>query len=176
MKNKIPFVDARYRAGVLIEQLEQYCQRIEIAGSIRRLKPEVGDIELIAIPKPTLDLFSAITEEHQLDNLDYEGMRIGRKIKGGHKYKQIELKGGVILDLFIVTPPAEWGVQFLIRTGPAEFSHKLVMKRRAGGLLPSNLRVKDGAIWSNNHIIPTPEEQDVFELIGIPYIEPKDRR
>ncbi len=31
--------------------LAPYCERIEIAGSIRRKKPEVKDIELVAIPK-----------------------------------------------------------------------------------------------------------------------------
>ena len=31
--------------------LEPVCQRVEIAGSIRRQKPEVGDIELLVIPK-----------------------------------------------------------------------------------------------------------------------------
>ncbi len=34
------------------ELLAPYCERIEIAGSIRRKKPEVKDIELVAIPKP----------------------------------------------------------------------------------------------------------------------------
>jgi DNA polymerase/3'-5' exonuclease PolX len=35
--------------------------------------------------------------------------------------------------------------------------------------------VKGGAIWSSNHIIETPEEQDVFGLIGVPFIAPELR-
>lgn len=34
------------------ELLAPYSERIEIAGSIRRKKPEVKDVELVAIPKP----------------------------------------------------------------------------------------------------------------------------
>lgn len=33
-------------------QLAPHCDRIEIAGSIRRKKPEVKDIEIVVIPKP----------------------------------------------------------------------------------------------------------------------------
>lgn len=32
--------------------LAPHCERIEIAGSIRRKKPDVKDIEIVAIPKP----------------------------------------------------------------------------------------------------------------------------
>ena len=33
-------------------ELAPHCDRIEIAGSIRRKKPEVKDIEIVCIPKP----------------------------------------------------------------------------------------------------------------------------
>jgi len=43
------------KAKAIAEQirvlLRPACNRIEIAGSIRRRKPEVGDIELLCIPK-----------------------------------------------------------------------------------------------------------------------------
>ena len=173
MKTKLPLSDALFVAERLVDRLSIYCQRIEIAGSVRRKKSGVGDIELVAIPRFETDLFGASSDIHLLDVFDWEC--VGRIVKGGHKYKQIELEEGVNLDLFIVTPPAQWGVQFMIRTGSAEFSHRLVTPRKHGGLMPSNYRVKDGAIWSNSHIIATPEEQDVFDLIGIPFIDPVAR-
>jgi DNA polymerase/3'-5' exonuclease PolX len=160
-------------ANRLVDELAVYCERIEIAGSLRRLKPEVGDIELVAIPKVETDMFGDVATAHQLDFVDWDAF--GSVVKNGHKYKQIALKVGVNLDLFIVTPPAQWGVQFMIRTGSAEFSHRLVTPKKYGGMMPSNLRVKGGAIWSSNHIIETPEEQDVFGLIGVPFIAPELR-
>lgn len=47
----------KYEDAILIAErvkaeLEPHCERIEIAGSIRRKKPEVKDIEIVAIPKP----------------------------------------------------------------------------------------------------------------------------
>ena len=51
-------------------ELGPYCERIEIAGSIRRGKAQVGDIELVAIPRvdrsEQRDLFGTVitTREH----------------------------------------------------------------------------------------------------------------
>lgn len=173
-KQKIPLATAREIAEQVIEKLAPLCERIEIAGSIRRQKEEVGDIEIVAIPRPVTDMFGNPTTDHTLDLFDYS--TIGRLEMGGHKYKKIALTEGPQLDLFIVTPPAQWGVQFLIRTGPAEYCHAIVTSKMYSGLLPSHLHVKDGAIWNNAQtIIETPEEADVYNLLGIPYVEPEAR-
>lgn len=174
MKTKFYHIEAQQIAEELIKKLSSHCLRIEIAGSLRRLKPEIGDIELVARPKPRYDLFGNIlSDDHDLNYFDYAA--IGKPIKNGNKYKQILLWEEINLDLFIVTPPAQWGVIFLIRTGSAEFSHRFVTPRNQGGLLPSNFKVQDGAVWSNNHIIETPEEKDFFALAGVPFIEPEQR-
>ncbi len=39
-------------AAKIRTELEPFCDRIEIAGSIRRKKPNVKDVEIVAIPKP----------------------------------------------------------------------------------------------------------------------------
>lgn len=173
-KQKIPLHEAEQIAQRVIAVLAPYCERIEIAGSIRRRKPEVGDIEIVAIPKIITDLFGQPIEEHELDTFDFSS--IGTLEMGGHKYKKIALTEGPQLDLFIVTPPAQWGVQFLIRTGPAEYSHAFVTPKIHGGMLPSPMRVKDGAIWMNDLTpLETPEESDVYNLLGLPYVEPWER-
>jgi DNA polymerase/3'-5' exonuclease PolX len=45
MKTKIPYSHAFRLANRVKEILTQFCQKIEIAGSVRRQKPEIGDIE-----------------------------------------------------------------------------------------------------------------------------------
>jgi DNA polymerase/3'-5' exonuclease PolX len=174
MKNKIPLLQARVIAERLITRLAPYCQRIEIAGSIRRCKPMVGDIEIVAIPYPARDLFgSESMEPHALDLIDWT--EYGEYIKGKHKYKQILLPEGMALDLFLVTPPAQWGVIFLQRTGPDTYSHRFVTSKLQRGMMPSIYQVKDGAIWKGGRILETPEEEDVYQLIGAPWVEPQDR-
>lgn len=173
MKTKLALLDAQSLANDLVTQLSFYCERTEIAGSIRRGKSEIGDIEIVAVPQMGFDFFGEPTGDHALNGVQWSDF--GKVIKNGNKYKQIELHEGINLDLFIITPPAQWGVIFLIRTGPAEFSHKMVTPRNQGGLMPSIYRIKDGAVWSHNHIIPTPEEKDVFGLFGLQYLEPELR-
>lgn len=174
MKNKLPLETALLYANDIVNELSPLCERIEIAGSIRRKKDEVGDIEIVAIPNCKMDMFGeVISGDHELNYYEWE--KLGKLVKNGNKFKQVTLYRGISLDLFIVTPPAQWGVIFTIRTGSADFSHRLVTSKRQGGMMPSNLRVEGGAIWSNNHIIETPEEQDVFDLIGVPFIDPELR-
>jgi len=171
-KQKIPLERAREIAIDLVNELRPYCERIEIAGSVRRGKAEVGDIEICAIPKDKVDMFGAGTGEHQLDEVDWH--KYGKVIKNGHKYKQIELPA-INLDLFIVTFPAQWGVQFIIRTGSADYSHRFVTPKSYGGLMPAHLHVKNGAIWCGDKLVETPEEEDVYRLIGEKWIAPQER-
>jgi len=176
MKSKIPLAEAQKIAQKVKEFLEPYCERIEIAGSVRREKPEVGDIEIVVIPRKASlqDMFgNTICTMSVLAECDFSP--IGKIIRGGDKYKQIALHEGMSLDLFIVTPPAHWGVIFLIRTGSAEFSHRMVTLKRHGGNLPSMYRVKEGAVWKGNTVIPVPEEEDYFKLCNMEVIPPNER-
>ena len=46
-----PLRQAAALARSLVTFLEPYCDRIEVAGSVRRQKADVGDIELVLVPK-----------------------------------------------------------------------------------------------------------------------------
>jgi len=66
---------ARQLADRLLGQLAPVCERIEIAGSIRRGQREVHDIELIAISQRAqhggqLDLFGGVTTAKIISLLD----------------------------------------------------------------------------------------------------------
>jgi hypothetical protein len=74
-------------------------------------------------------------------------------------------------------PPAEFGLLMAIRTGPADWSHRLVTPRRQGGWLPDHLRVHDGHIEHirDGEVVPTPEEPEVFRVVNQPYVLPERR-
>jgi DNA polymerase/3'-5' exonuclease PolX len=167
-------------AGKWVEAFAAHCERIEIAGSVRRLKPEVKDIEIVAIPKVTsvTDLFGESLGEISALEDCIQGYRDAFEImKNGPKYKKLMLPEGIAVDLFIVTPPAQWGVQFMIRTGPAEFSRWMVTKRMLGGALPNHCYVDKGSVWDgkNGQQICMPEEQDYFRFCGLAWREPRLR-
>lgn len=146
------------------ELLAPYCERIEIAGSIRRKKPEVKDIELVAIPKPyDVGLF-----ENGIANV----VNQWKKVKGELpcKYTQRLLPDGITLDLFFANQE-NWGLIYALRTGSAEYSHKVL----ATGWVKLGYNSEGGHLCIDGKQIDTREEKDLFELIGVPYIEPKLR-
>lgn len=170
------------------DRLSTGCNRIEIKGSISRGKSEVNDIDIVCVPVITRerDIFNdptGLSVNHLEDiiqmNLENGIFSYARDDRGrlcnGPRQKKFMLPEGIKLELWIVQPPAQWGVIATLRTGPREFGHWLVTHKQQGGALPSNMRVKNGALQNGFKIIETPEEIDFFNAIGLPWIEPKDR-
>jgi DNA polymerase/3'-5' exonuclease PolX len=170
--------DALRLATQLRDELAPACERIEIAGSVRRRSTHVGDIELVAIPKmhpgPRADLFGdrplVSCLDEQLDSMMAGGRLSRHEAKAwGPRYRRLRAGGPerVQVDLFIVLPPAEWGPIFTIRTGPAKFSADLVARLHRWGR-----RCVDGRVIERGLTIPCPEEEDFFRLAGAKLIAP----
>jgi DNA polymerase/3'-5' exonuclease PolX len=182
-KAKIPLADAERHAADLVGLLESACERIAVAGSIRRRKPEVGDIEIVAIPSMGFDLFgdpSGSLLDPRLERLARDGVL--EPIRGGNYYKQFAVPAaGCKLDLFLCNRDT-WGMIFTVRTGSAQFSHRLVTPRGVmtsdgqPGMLPPRMKVRDARIWEGDRALETPEEEDVFRVVGLGWIEPEGRR
>ena len=148
-------------AEKIVALLKPYCDRIEIAGSIRRKKENVKDIEIVCIPKQ-IDLMLFIGEVNQL----------GEITKGdpAKKYVQLRLPEDIKLDLFMASKE-NWGLIFAIRTGPAEFSHNVL----ATGWVKKGYKSVNGMLTFRGNPIPIYEEDQLFRLIKLPYIEPAHR-
>jgi DNA polymerase/3'-5' exonuclease PolX len=171
------YAEAKRVADELLAKLAPACERIEIAGGVRRHKAECHDIELVAIPKmePMLDIFGQEAGQHNLLNERIGELRLVCD-KNGDRYKKIIYTDELNCDLFVVLPPAQFGVIFTIRTGSADFSHRIVTARKYGGCLPSDCACKDGAVHDKNgRIIPMPEEINFLDFLGLSWIEPEER-
>lgn len=179
-KTKITYQAAVNLAERIIKELSPVCAKIEVAGSVRRQKKMIGDIEIVCIPKPITDIFGdVVVGSNNLDpHLAYLQLaaRIVKGDKWGPKYKKFHLPAmpELSIDLFIPTPE-EWGYTYTIRTGCAEFSHKLVTPRQQGGFLPGHLRVGGCRLWDGGKALETPEEGEFFAALGIAYIPPELR-
>ena len=178
-------IEAERVAQELIEAMKPYCIRCEVAGSIRRQKPEVKDIEIVAIPlwhkvdDPT-DLFCErkvnINELWQNNSaLNVKWIKPGTSeivpwhINQNGKYWRGLLPNSMKLDLFLVTE-ANWGIQFAIRTGCAEFSHGLVTHANR-----RSLPCVDGYLTREGQRLETREEIEVFNLLDLDFVEPQNR-
>ncbi len=146
-------------------QLAPHCDRIEIAGSIRRRKADVGDIEIVAIPKPyDVGLFASgiapIVEQWP-------------RVRGvlPCKYTQRMLPDGIALDLFFATAE-NWGLIYAIRTGSADYSHRVL----AHGWSVRGFKSVDGVLHNSaGRPVATPEEEDLFRIAGVAWVPPEKR-
>ncbi len=165
------YADAMKQANELMLRMAPLCRRISIAGSLRRLKEEVKDIEIVCEPKYAPDLTGI---EMPMQEFHDEIAKLGKFNKRGPRYKQLVLNG-INADIFIVSAPAQYGVIMAIRTGPKEFSQWAVTNRSNGGGLPDGSKVSEGAVVQRGEIITMNEEEDFLHFIGLDNVSPQFR-
>ena len=190
-KKKFSRGAAVFVAEMICSMLAPFCVRCEIAGSIRRQRPTVSDIEILFVPKMApdpLSVFDALLggEAKMIDmgaevinRLVKDGVLARRKnVNGstmwGDKNKlAVHVKSGIPVDFFS-TVPENWFVSLVIRTGGKKTNIALcsVAQRRGLKLHPygdgfTNLRTGSS--------IPCSSEKDVFRIAGLPYKVPSER-
>jgi DNA polymerase/3'-5' exonuclease PolX len=198
-KTRIPLAGAEALAAEVVDLLAPWCVRIAVAGSIRRRRPTIGDIEIVCLPTvevrvEQVDMFT--TREVAVDLLHERcaalrtsGVFADRPDKNGHpafgaKFKRLLFRG-FALDVFSARPD-NWGYTLLLRTGPAEWNKQLVLKQSQGGWLPRGYFFRDGQLWElpapydaslayRATAVPTPEEADVFAALGYAFVPPEQR-
>ena len=186
-KTPMPYAQAKVLADEVVEILSGVCLKIDIAGSIRRKCVMVGDIEIVAIPKPPtqLDMFDEPVHgaAHELYDalLGYAEMgapfgyrlNVNGQKSFGQQMMLLTYKG-FALDVFCTTPE-QWAVTLLIRTGSANFSKSFAMLKHQGGRLAEGQRLHGWRITQNDLPLETPTEESVFDVTGNRWIAPEDR-
>ena len=169
-----PLAEALNIATNIVTELGPYCERIEIAGSIRRQRPTIGDIEIVCVPTPYLatPLFRSgialVVEQWEL-------------VRGELpcRYTQRLHPSGMKLDLFMPDPRG-FGLQLAIRTGSADWCRRVLAPAwvRAGyrsenGILHHVVDEDYTDNWDTS--VSTRTERELFELIGLSWVKPVDR-
>lgn len=177
-------------------KLQPHCEVIKIAGSVRRKKPEVKDIEICAILKreEIKDLFGEtinwIISPEAVEIIRSLG-QIGKGTPDG-KYMQILLNEGIYLDLFLPSK-SDFYRQYAIRTGSADYSYKFIATgwKKIGWVgTPHGLRLRsqcterktpDGkSLWICHYKVPTlppvwKSEEEFFNWMGVKYLKAEER-
>jgi DNA polymerase/3'-5' exonuclease PolX len=177
---KIELAHAESIAKSVLSHISPALTRGEVAGSVRRQKEVVGDIEIVAISEDRDRLVRLLAEVGEHIKPGVPGA-IPWNPKSAARYFRLRLKEGMNLDLFMATPQ-NWGGLFLMRTGsgvgpdgnsfngftPGIFSR---WKKLSGG----------GRMTDAMPTMPTgeqlwvPEEQDFFDLLEMDFVPPEAR-
>lgn len=183
-KKPIPRVQALAVAEELQAILAPACERIAIVGSLRRAKHTVGDIELLFVsrksqrPDGLFDSQQVNVASEVCDKLLADGVLAKRPNKNGifawgeANKLALHVASGIPVDLFATTEPA-WWVALVIRTGSKETNLRLTTGAQKQGA--SLMAYGVGLKWPNGNITPAFSEKSVFDLCGVPYLEPHQR-
>jgi DNA polymerase (family 10) len=132
---------------------------VEIAGSIRRRKETIGDVDILVItdnPREVMDSFT------NLDNVD-------RVILKGPTKSTVRLKENVSCDLRVV-PEKMFGSTLMYFTGSKETNVEL---RKLS--IKNGLKLNEYGLFRGEEWVSGVTEEDLFHTLGLDYIEPELR-
>ena len=178
---------AMHVADELCNALRPVCVRLCVAGSLRRGKAEVGDVEILYVGR---------TEERQIDliqlvQVDLAAERLERLLAGGVLARRrnvlgavlawgkknrlaVHLATGVPVDLFAATEENWWNY-LACRTGPAESNRRIAVAAIKKGWKwnPYGSGFSRGdPLAGEPQSVAVTSEAEVFEFVGLPYLEP----
>jgi DNA polymerase (family X) len=140
--------------------------RCSTAGSLRRFREIIGDIDLLASSKKPKDVIEFFVKQPGV---------IKVTAKGPTKASVI-LEGGIQSDLRVVSDK-EFPFALMYFTGGKE--HNIVMRQRA---IARGLRLNEYGLFKSkeetrdpNLLVPCKTEEDIFAKLGLPFIEPELR-
>lgn len=190
-KVKYPAADALAVAKVICDALKPVTEKLICAGSLRRRKPMVGDVEILYIPKleplkevRQADMFAA--GEIRLTNLadlainamlargiiEKRRNALNAEMWGEKNKLARHLASGIPVDLFAATP-ANWFNYLVCRTGGAENNVAVASAAQKKGWKWNPYG--EGFTDEAGNVVPVKSEEDVFRLVGMPFKQPWER-
>ncbi|MFH0748566.1 MAG: hypothetical protein V1915_01390 [Candidatus Bathyarchaeota archaeon] len=150
-------VEAQELAKEVIKILFPLCVRIEVAGSIRRKKAEVRDVDIVLIPNLLVDIVGILQSKMQA-KVEKRGKLI------------ISLKiGDVGVDLNLATTE-NFAPLLLFRTGSWESNMRLATKAQQKGL-----KFSPYGVFNGDKRIDDNTEEGIFSALGEEYVPPEER-
>lgn len=186
-KPKISRAAALVVAKEICDALKPHTTRLIVAGSLRRGKLLVSDVEILFVPRITTgpdpaDLFADLTTNHAegaIQSLEAAGILSRRpNINGqttyGPKNKlMMHERLGIPIDLFTATDE-NWFNYLVCRTGSAESNTAVATaaQRKGWKWHPYGTGFSNP---STGETFTVKSEEDVFAFVGLPFLKPSDR-
>lgn len=150
---RVSLADGKDVAALALQALDGCFTKALVCGSIRRERPEVGDVDIVVIGNDKLD--ACLTE---LCGLQKNG-----------KPKRKYLLHGVQIDFYPATEE-DFGAQCLMWTGSKEFNIRCRKAAQDKGIL-----LNQYGAWRDDVRLAGATEESVLKAIGLDYLDPKAR-
>ncbi len=163
----------RYILGFVMPQIKMFEERLKnlkeveqlaVAGSVRRRKETIGDIDILAVsknPKKTMAYFVAMPE-------------VVHVYAHGATKSSVKTKFGFDIDIRII-PKSSWGAALNYFTGSKE--HNVALRELAikKGWTLNEYSLSGGVGGKKGKVIASKTEEEIYKKLGLQYIEPELR-
>jgi DNA polymerase (family 10) len=160
-KERVPLAVAERAAEPLLAYMKS-CPMVReaiVAGSLRRRRESVGDIDLLAVSTHG----TAVTRHF----VAYAGIR--EVLAQGAKRASAMLASGLQADLRIV-PEECFGAALLYFTGSKAYNIEL--RRRA---IARGLKLNEYGLFRGDRRVAGGTEESIYEALGLPWVPPEQR-
>ena len=156
------------QADYLVDRLRKHMQdctsvqRLDFAGSYRRGKETIGDLDLLIISRDVnsvMDHFSAFPLIQEI-------------IQRGDTKMSVRVTDSFQVDLRVVAEES-WGAALQYFTGSKEHNVRIRGMAKAKGMKINEYGVFDAA--DETKVLAGSEERDIYALVGMPWVPPEMR-
>lgn len=162
-RERIPLGEAHILAESLLHQIREsgLAESVEIAGSVRRMKETIGDIDILTTSKSGRDLIAYFTALPQVSEI----------LAAGDTKGSVNILNTLQADIRVVSQES-FGSALAYLTGSKAHNVRLRQIAKKRGMKLSEyalVREKD------NRIIASRKEEDIYRSLGLEFIPPELR-
>jgi DNA polymerase (family 10) len=158
---RTPIREAEQLVGPLVEYLERNegVKDLVVAGSYRRRKATVGDLDILVTAKRGADIMD--------DFAGYEDVE--EVVSRGDTRSTVRLRAGISVDLRVV-PEVSYGAALHYFTGSK--AHNIAVRKRG---VKRGYKINEYGVFEDDERIAGRSEEEVYEAVDLPYITPELR-
>ncbi|MCX6798845.1 MAG: helix-hairpin-helix domain-containing protein [Candidatus Diapherotrites archaeon] len=160
-KERVPLEKALPAANEIVRLLRRLpeAQKVEAAGSIRRKRETIGDIDILVA-----------SEQPEAVSKVFVSMPLVQKVlASGETKSSVVLRGGMQADLRVVKP-LQWGSALQYFTGSK--AHSIELRKIA---IKKGLKLSEYGVFRGSKVVASKTEEDVYNALGLDYIPPEER-
>lgn len=141
-------------AEEVIDSLREHVERIDYAGSLRRMKDHIGDVDILAVADPSV--MAVFRDQHY----------VAEVLVSGEKKTSVRTVEGLQLDLRLV-PAESWGAAMQYFTGSKE--HNVELREMA---VKKGWKLSEYGLFSGDTVLAAADEAEIYSRLGLQYVPP----
>ena len=153
--------EAKAEADAIVEDLlaSKMVTQASVAGSCRRLKETVGDLDILTTAENSADVMDRLAAHP----------RVEKVLARGETKQRVRLRSRIELDLRVV-PDESYGAAMQYFSGSKE--HNIVIRRRAQ---ERGLKLNEYGLFRDETLVAGSTEEEIYAAVDLPWIPPELR-